>query len=45
MKIDFYHEGISQEVIRFTVFGVQFEKQDRWALHIWVLGFGIQVIF
>lgn len=45
MKIDFYHEAITEKFERLTVLGIQVQKLDRYALHLWFMGFGVQIIF
>lgn len=45
MKFDFGYEGLSAEVDRFTIIGIQFEKKKRLALHLWLLGLGLTIIF
>lgn len=45
MKIEFYHEGLS-ELKRFTVIALQFQKHEDNAITImvWFMGFGVIIL-
>jgi len=43
MKVDIGFEGLTKD--RFTFIGLQIQKLDRYALHIWFMGVGLTIIF